>query len=320
MLEPRRAPRLGVKPLSTVVEAVGRTPLLRLRQLEAEEGLAAAGIEVYAKLEFFNPGGSVKDRPALQMVLDAREAGRLDGQKTLLDSTSGNTGVAYSWIGASLGLKVALVMPENVSQARKQITRAYGAELIFSDPLEGSDGAIRLARRLAEDQPEKYAYLDQYSNESNPKAHFLGTGREIWEATAGRVTHFVAGVGTSGTVMGTGRRLKQENPKIQILALEPDQPFHGLEGLKHLASSIVPPIYRPADRDETIFLSTEDGWDMAERLGQRSGLLVGHSSGAAAAGALRVARQLRDAGKPGVIVTIFPDRADRYFEPKRPGA
>jgi cysteine synthase B len=303
--------------LSAVVEAVGRTPLLRLRQLEAEEGLVAAKIELYAKLEFFNPGGSVKDRPALQMVLDARESGRLDGQKTLLDSTSGNTGVAYAWIGASLSLRVALVMPENVSSARKQIIGAYGAELIFSDPLEGSDGAIRLARQLAAGQPDRFAYLDQYSNESNPKAHFLGTGREIWEATAGRVTHFVAGVGTSGTVMGTGRRLKKENPAIQVLALEPDQPFHGLEGLKHLASSIVPPIYRAADRDETIFMPTEDGWDMSERLGRREGVLVGHSGGAAAAGALRVARQLRDAGKPGVVVTVFPDRADRYFEPRR---
>ncbi len=252
------------------------------------------------------------------MVLDAREAGRLDGGKTLLDSTSGNTGVAYAWIGASLGLKVALVMPENVSAARKQITRAFGAELIFSDPLEGSDGAIRLAQRLAVDEPDRFAYLDQDSNESNPKAHFLGTGREIWEATAGRVTHFLAGVGTSGTVMGTGRRLKKENPKIQILALEPDQPFHGLEGLKHLASSIVPLIYRSADRDETIFVSTEDGWDMSERLGRREGLLVGHSGGAAAAGVLRVAQQLRDAGKTGVIVTVFPDRADRYFEPNGP--
>ncbi|HUB07011.1 MAG TPA: cysteine synthase family protein [Myxococcales bacterium] len=302
------------------MEAVGCTPLLRLRHLEDEEGLAAAKIEIAAKLEFFNPGGSVKDRPALQMVLDAQAAGKLSAGKKILDSTSGNTGVAYAWIGAALGVPVTLVMPENVSQARKQITRAYGAELIFSDPLEGSDGAIRLARQLVERHPDRYVYLDQYGNESNPKAHYLGTGREIWEATAGRVTHFVAGIGTSGTLMGTGQRLRKENPRVQIVGVEPDQPFHGLEGLKHLQSSIVPPIYSEKGRDETLFISTEEGWEMAERLGRREGLLVGHSSGAALAGALRIARGLREAGKPGVIVTVFPDRADRYFEPVRPGA
>ncbi|MHB8419289.1 MAG: PLP-dependent cysteine synthase family protein [Myxococcales bacterium] len=313
-------PRLGVLPLLGAIDAVGRTPLLRLHHLEAEEGLVAAKVELYAKLEFFNPGGSVKDRPALQMVLDARAEGRLAAGKTLLDSTSGNTGVAYAWIGAALGLPVALVMPENVSQARKQITRAYGAELVFSDPLEGSDGAIRLARQLAHEKPARYVYLDQYGNESNPKAHYLGTGREIWEATAGRVTHFVAGIGTSGTLMGTGRRLKQENPRVQVIGVEPDEPFHGLEGLKHLGSSIVPAIYEVKGRDETLFVSTEAGWEMAERLGKREGLLVGHSSGAALAGSLRVARRLSEAGAPGVVVTVFPDRADRYFEPMRPGA
>ncbi len=315
-----RAPRLGVRPLGGAVEAVGRTPLLRLHHLEAEEGLEKAKIELAAKLEFFNPGGSVKDRPALQMVLDARADGRLVAGKRLLDSTSGNTGVAYAWIGASLGIPVSLVMPENVSAARKQITRAYGAELIFSDPLEGSDGAIRLARKLVQEQSDRYVYLDQYGNPSNPKAHFLGTGREIWEATRGRVTHFVAGIGTSGTLMGTGRRLRKENPRVQIVGVEPDQPFHGLEGLKHLESSIVPAIYEETGRDETLFIPTEEGWEMAERLGRREGLLVGHSSGAALAGALRVARRLRDAGTSGVVVTVFPDRADRYFEPVRPGA
>ncbi len=316
----RRPPRHGIRPLGSVLEAVGQTPLLRLRGLEAEEGLAAASVELYGKLEFENPGGSVKDRPALQMVLDARAAGRLAAGKGILDSTSGNTGVAYAWIGAALGVPVTLVMPENVSAARKQITAAYGAHLVFSDPLEGSDGAIRLARKLAADRPDAYLYLDQYSNPSNPKAHHLGTGREIWESTGGRVTHFVAGIGTSGTLMGTGRRLKEENPRVRVIGVEPDDPFHGLEGLKHLASSIVPAIYRAEDRDETLAISTDEGWAMAERLGKRAGLLVGHSSGAAVAGALRVARALRDAGTPGVVVTVLPDRADRYFEPVRPGA
>ncbi len=314
------AARFGVRPLASIVEAVGRTPLLRLHALEAEEGLVSAGVELYAKLEFQNPGGSVKDRPALQMILDASATGRLGPKKGVLDSTSGNTGVAYAWIGAALGLRITLVMPENVSDARKQITRAYGAKLIFSDPMEGSDGAIRLAQKLAAQRPDEYAYLDQYGNPANPKAHFLGTGREIWEATRGRVTHFVAGIGTSGTLMGTGRRLKRENPAVRVVGVEPDDPFHGLEGLKHLRSSIVPAIYRAEDRDETLFISTDEGWSMAERLGKRVGLLVGHSSGAAIAGALRVAGRLRDAGEKGVVVTVLPDRADRYFEPSRPGA
>ncbi len=311
---PVRLPRFGPRPLSSVVEAVGRTPLLRLHGFEREEGLVAAGVELYAKLEFFNPGGSVKDRPALQMILDARERGLLGSGKGILDSTSGNTGVAYAWIGASLGVPVTLVMPENVSTARKQITRAFGAEIVFSDPLEGSDGAIRLARQLAREQADRYVYLDQYSNESNPKAHFLGTGREIWQATQGRVTHFVAGVGTSGTVMGTGRRLKKENPRVRVVGVEPDESFHGLEGLKHLGSSLVPAIYRGGDLDETLHLSTDEGWDVALRLGKKEGLLVGHSSGAAVAGALRIARRLRESGERGVVVTVLPDRADRYFE------
>ena len=278
------------------------------------------GIELYAKLEFMNPGGSVKDRPALQMVLDAQAKGLFTPGKGILDSTSGNTGVAYAWIGAALGLRVSLVMPSNVSAARKEIARAYGAELIESDPMEGSDGAILLARKLAASSKDRYLYLDQYSNPSNPRAHFEGTGREIWAATGGRVTHFVAGVGTSGTVVGTGRRLRQESPRVKIVAVEPDDSFHGLEGLKHLASSLVPAIYDPALLDETIAMPTDEGWAVAERLGKREGLLVGHSSGAAVAGALRIARRLRDGGEGGVVVTVLPDRADRYFEPVRPGA
>jgi cysteine synthase B len=311
-----------VRPVASAVALVGHTPLLRLRGIESSEGLAAkgGGVELYAKLEYFNPGGSVKDRPALQMVLDARADGRLTASKRILDSTSGNTGIAYAWIGAALGLKVTLVMPGNVSAARKEITAAYGAEQVFSDPLEGSDGALRLARQLAEEHPERYVYLDQYSNPSNPKAHFKGTGREIWGATQGRVTHFVAGIGTSGTVMGVGRRLKAEKPSVRIIGVEPAESLHGLEGLKHLASSLVPEIYREADLDEKLAITTDDGWDMSERLGSKEGLLVGHSGGAALAGALRIARGLQDAGRAGVVVTVFPDRADRYFEVPVPRA
>jgi cysteine synthase B len=302
--------------LRSLVLAVGRTPLVRLSEIEKEEGLAGAAppVELYAKLEGFNPGGSVKDRPALQMVLDALQSGRLRDGVGLLDSTSGNTGVAYAWIGAALGLRVTLVMPENVTSARKEICRAYGAQIIFSDPLEGSDGAIRLACTLAKGEPDRYLYVDQYSNESNPRAHYEGTGREIWEATQGRVTHFVAGIGTSGTLMGSGRCLREKNPKVRVVGVQPDDAFHGLEGLKHLPSSIVPGIYREQEVDETVFLPTDEGWATAERLG-RMGILAGHSSGGALAAALRVARRLRERHEGGVVVTLFPDRAERYIEP-----
>ncbi len=299
--------------LASVVNAVGNTPLVRMQRV----GAAYPGVEVHAKLEFFNPGGSVKDRAALQMISDARARGLLRPGSTLIDSTSGNTGVAYSWIGAALGLKVALVMPSNVSVARKQITAAFGAELIYSDPMEGSDGAIRLVRKLVEENPDRYFYPDQYSNEANPRAHYLGTGREIWEQTQGRVTHFVCGIGTGGSVMGAGRRLKAENPRVQVLAVEPLEPMHGLEGLKHMPSSIVPVIYKEQELDEKLSIATDEGWDMSERLLAEEGLLVGHSAGAAMVGALRVAQRLHERGEQGVVVTLFPDRADRYFEPAR---
>jgi cysteine synthase B len=303
--------------LHSLALAVGRTPLVRLQRIERQEGLGAA-VQLYAKLEGFNPGGSVKDRPALQMVLDALQSGRLRKGMAVMDSTSGNTGVAYSWIGAALGIPVVLVMPENVTTARKRICRAYGAQIVYSDPLEGSDGAIRLARELAAQHADRYLYVDQYSNESNPKAHYLGTGREIWQATSGTVTHFVAGLGTSGTLMGTGRRLREENPEVQVIAVQPDDSFHGLEGLKHLETSIVPGIYREGNLDATLFVGTDEGWAWAERLGRIEGVLVGHSSGAALAGALRVARGLRDARKGGTVVVLFPDRAERYIEPEPP--
>lgn len=303
--------------MHALVDRVGHTPLVRIQKLARDLG----GVEVWAKLEWMNPGGSVKDRAALSMVRDALARGALRGGKTLIDSTSGNTGVAYAWIGAALGIPVALVMPENVSEARKRITKAYGARLIYSDPLEGSDGAIRLVRKLVAEEPDRWFYPDQYSNEANPRAHQTGTAREIWEQTGGRVTHFVAGIGTGGTVMGTGRGLRALNPAVKVIAVEPEEALHGLEGLKHMPSSIVPAIYKESEVDEKLSVATDVGWDLAERLSVEEGLLAGHSSGAALAGALIVARRLAAAGKGGVVVTLFPDRADRYLvEPTRRSA
>jgi cysteine synthase B len=246
------------------------------------------------------------------MIKDGIASGALTKDKTLIDSTSGNTGVAYSLVGAALGFRVALVMPENVSAARKQITQAYGTEIIYSSPMEGSDGAITMVRELVAKNPEKYFYPDQYSNEANPRAHYLGTGVEILEQTGGRVTHFVAGIGTSGTVMGTGRRLKEARREIQIVAVEPDDALHGLEGLKHMGSSLVPKIWRPAECvDRMMPMPTEEAWDVAERVAHHEGLFIGHSGGAAVAGAMRIANEI----ERGVIVTLLPDRGDRYFTP-----
>ena len=292
--------------LDALAQAVGNTPLYRLRSLEP------AGVEIHAKLEWFNPGGSVKDRAALQIIREALERGDLPG-RTLLDSTSGNTGVAYAWIGASLGLSVALVMPENVSEARKRLARAFGAQIIFSDPQEQSDGAIRLARKLAAEEPGRWYYADQYSNEANPRAHVVGTAREIWEQTSGRVTHAVLGIGTGGTVMGIGRGLKARRAEVQVIAVEPAEALHGLEGLKHMPSSLVPRIYREAELDRKLSIETDAGWDFAERLIREERLLAGHSAGAAAAGAVQIALELAARGEPGVVVTLFPDRADRYL-------
>ncbi|HET7786176.1 MAG TPA: cysteine synthase family protein [Myxococcales bacterium] len=292
--------------LDSLTQAVGNTPMVRLRSLEPP------GVEIHAKLEWFNPGGSVKDRAALRIIEEALPSLR---GRTLIDSTSGNTGIAYSWIGAALHVPVALVMPGNVSEARKRITRHFGAQIIYSDAQELSDGAIRLARAMVEAEPSKWFYADQYSNQANPRAHELGTAREIWEQTAGRVTHVVLGIGTGGTVMGTGRGLRARNPDVRIVAVEPAEPLHGLEGLKHMPSSILPPIYDEAQLDRKLSIATDAGWDMAERLIRDEGLLAGHSAGAAAAGAARIARELSDAGESGVVVTLFPDRADRYIPP-----
>jgi cysteine synthase B len=298
------------RPASSVLDLIGQTPMVRLRSVEKRVG---HDVEVWAKCEFTNPGGSVKDRAAAQMVKDALAQGRLGKGKILIDSTSGNTGVAYSMIGAALGIRVALVMPANVSIARKQITAAYGTELIFSSELEGSDGAIFMVRKLVEENPDKYYYPDQYSNESNPRAHYLTTGQEIIDAVGERITHFVAGIGTTGTIMGTGRRLKEHRSSIQVVAIEPDDSLHGLEGLKHLPSSLVPPIWRPEGVvDRRLPMPTEEAWDAADRLVGDEGLFVGHSSGAAVAGAERIARQ---AGPGACVVTILPDRGERYFGP-----
>ncbi len=295
--------------IASIADAVGNTPLVRLRSLERE----APGVEIFLKLEYANPGGSVKDRPALQMMRDAIADGRLTKDKTLIDATSGNTGVAYSLYGAALGYRVALVMPSNVSKARKEITRAFGTELIYSDPMEGTDGAIQKVRELVAEAPERWFYPDQYSNPSNPKAHYLGTGREILEQVGDRLTHFVAGLGTSGTMMGTTRRLKEHDPKIQCIAVEPEEALHGLEGLKHMASSIVPPIYDASVPDEILPVGTEAGWDMADRIARDEGLHIGHSSGANVFGALTIAKRL----ERGCVVTIAADRGDRYFAPMK---
>jgi S-sulfo-L-cysteine synthase (O-acetyl-L-serine-dependent) len=309
--------------IESVLDAVGNTPLLRLRNVASK----APDVEVYAKLEFANPGGSVKDRAALRMIRDALHDGRLTRDKVLIDSTSGNTGVAYSLFGAALGIKVRLVMPSNVSKARKDIARAFGTEIIFSDPMEGSDGAIRKVRAVVDESPDSYFYPDQYSNPGNPKAHYDGTGVEIVDALGDRITHFVAGVGTTGTIMGTSRRLHEhaearraKNPSartIHCVAVEPDQALHGLEGLKHLASSIVPAIFDSAVPDVFMPVTTEDGWDMSDRLAREEGLHVGHSSGANVFAAVTIAERLQLEGQGGCVVAIVCDRGDRYFAPMK---
>jgi len=302
---------LRARRIESVVDAVGDTPLLRLRKV----GSKAPDIPIYAKLEFANPGGSVKDRAALRMMQDALRAGHLAGGRTLLDSTSGNTGVAYSLFGAALGIPVELVMPSNVSRARKDIARSFGTRIRFSDPLEGSDGAMRVARAMADAEPERYFYPDQYSNPSNPLAHYLGTGPEILRDLGDQITHFVAGLGTSGTMTGTARRLKEHHRPIRCVAVEPDGPLHGLEGLKHMASSVVPAIYDPSMHDELFPVMTEDGWDMADRLAREEGLHVGHSSGANIHCAITIAERLQASQTPGCVVAIVADRGDRYFSP-----
>jgi S-sulfo-L-cysteine synthase (O-acetyl-L-serine-dependent) len=292
---------------ASVIDLIGKTPLLEIRRITA--GLLRPGVCIFAKLESFNPGGSVKDRAARKMVEVGLAKGELRPGKVIIDSTSGNTGIALAMVGAALGYPVELVMAANVSRERKRIISAFGAKAIYSDPLEGSDGAIVLCRKIIGENPERYFKPDQYNNEANPLAHFETTGPEIWRQTHGQVTHFVAGVGTSGTIMGAGRYLKMRNPAIQVISAEPDDPMHGLEGLKHMASSIVPGIFHEQQLDRKVPVSTEDSYDMVYALGQVEGILVGQSSGAAMIAALRVARELRE----GCVVTIFPDSGDKYL-------
>ncbi len=286
-------------------ELVGNTPLLRLRNTPTPSN----NVQIYAKAEWFNPGGSVKDRPALSMILDGERSGKLTAGKIILDATSGNTGIAYAWIGAARGYKVKLALPQNASEERKRILTSYGADLVLTSPLEGSDGAIREARRLYSESPDIYFYPDQYNNPANWKAHYDSTALEIWEQTSGRITHFVAGLGTSGTFVGTARRLKELNPNIKAFSFQPDSPFHGLEGLKHMPTAIVPGIYDPNIADENLEINTEEAHEYTRCLGKREGLLVGVSSGAALACALQVARTLES----GIVVTVFPDAGDKYL-------
>jgi S-sulfo-L-cysteine synthase (O-acetyl-L-serine-dependent) len=299
--------------LGNILDGIGNTPLFKLKKVTAH----VPDVEVYVKLEFLNPGGSVKDRPALRMVQDAIADGRFSSDRILIDATSGNTGVAYSMIGAAMGFKVQLVLPKNASQARKDITQAYGTELIYSSPMEGSDGAIRLVRKIVSENSEKYFYPDQYSNPSNPLAHYYGTGQEILDAVGDRLTHFVAALGTSGTAMGTTRRLHEHTRKVYCVAAEPAEAMHGLEGLKHMASSIVPGIYDPTTPDEILPVSTEAGWDMSERVAEEEGLFVGHSGGANIAAAIVLAERAQKEQGGGCIVTVACDRGDRYFDPVR---
>jgi cysteine synthase B len=294
---------------SSLPERIGNTPLLRLDQ--AVRGLE--GITLLGKAEWANPGGSVKDRAAASMVADARTRGLLVPGKTLLDATSGNTGIAFAMLGAALGFPVHLAMPANVSPERKRILHAYGAQVDWTDPDKGSDGAIRRARELAGNDPDRFYYADQYSNDANWLAHYRATGVEIWQQTAGRVTHFIAGLGTSGTFMGATRRLKELNPAIQAISFQPDSPFHGLEGLKHMGTSIVPAIYNPHLADRNLEIETEAAYDMAKRLAREEGLLVGISAAAAVVASLKIAKEEAAAGRRAVIVTVLPDSAEKYL-------
>ncbi len=292
----------------TVLDRVGNTPLLALQRV----GKEFPHVEFYAKAEWFNPGGSVKDRPALQMIREGERTGRLRPGKIILDSTSGNTGIAYAMIGAAKGYKVKLCLPASASMERKRILKAYGVEMVLTPGEEGSDGAIRRVRQIYAEDPEKYFYPDQYSNPANWQAHYQTMAEEIWAQTRGRVTHFVAGLGTSGTFIGTTRRLKELNPQIRAISLQPDSPFHGLEGWKHMATAIVPKIYDPNLADEDLPVRTEDAYHLVKRLAREEGLLVSPSAGAALYGCFRVARTIPP-DQHAVIVTVFPDSGDKYL-------
>ena len=292
----------------SIESSIGNTPLLRLRSVTRD---LPAGVELFVKAEHLNPGGSVKDRPALGMILEGERSGRLQPGMTVLDATSGNTGIAYGMIGAARGYAVTICLPQNASAQRKRILRSFGVKLIETDPLQSTDGAQNVARTLFAKNPEKYFYPDQYNNPANWRAHYESTAPEIWEQTEGRITHFIAGLGTSGTFVGTSRRLKELNPTIRAISIQPDSPFHGLEGLKHMATALVPGIYDPALADENVEVSTEAGQAMAHRLAREEGLLVGTSSGANVFAALRLALSLP---RGSVVVTILCDGGERYVD------
>jgi cysteine synthase B len=311
----------------SILDAIGNTPLFRLTSLERD----VPGTELYAKAEWLNPGGSVKDRPAARMICEAVAAGHLTPGRRILDATSGNTGIAYAMIGAALGYGVTLCIPSNITPERKRILKAYGPELIFTDPLDGSDGAIREARRRFRMDSTAVFYPDQYNNEFNWRAHYDTTAPEIWEQTDGRVTHFIAGLGTSGTFVGTGRRLRELNPAVTLASVQPDAAFHGLEGLKHMDTAIVPGIYDRGVADYDLRVSTDDAYAMTRRLAAEEGLLVGVSSGANLVGAMTLLRRREDApapsrrssaqpsygdARPRVVVVIFPDGGERYLSEK----
>jgi cysteine synthase B len=304
MSMPRALPQPpGIRAASSIPELIGNTPLLRIHRLASD----VPEVEVYAKAEWFNPGGSVKDRAALRMLRRGEDLGELGPGKTILEATSGNTGIALAMLGAALGYPVKLCVPATASMERKLLLRAYGAEIVETSALEGTDGAIREARRIYASAPERYFYPDQYENPANWQAHYRTTANEIWEQTRGRITHFVCGLGTSGTFVGVTRRLKEKAPDVRCLSVEPDGPFHGIEGWKHMASSIVPGIYDPELADDRLSVTTEEGYDMARRLAREEGLFVSVSGAAALTAALRVAE---DVGR-GVVVTVFPDSGAR---------
>jgi cysteine synthase B len=294
----------------SLIERIGNTPMLRLSALTRD----LPGVALLGKAEWYNPGGSVKDRAAANIVAEGRRTGSLRSGKILLDATSGNTGIAYAMLGAAEGFPVTLCMPENVSRERKQILQGYGANILYTDPADGSDGAIRMARELAAKHPDQYFYADQYSNDANWKAHYYGTASEIWQQTQGRITHFVSMLGTSGTFVGTTRRLKELNPSVQCISLQPDSSFHGIEGAKHMASAIVPKIYDSSLADQNLEISTEAAYAMARQLSRSAGLLVGISAAAAVVGCLEIARDLTlEKGQEAVIVTILCDSGDKYL-------
>jgi cysteine synthase B len=302
-------PLLARTEAEPLLATIGNTPLVRLEKIPQE----FPGVEIFCKAEYFNPGGSVKDRAAANMILDGERSGKLNPDRTILDSTSGNTGIAYAMIGANRGYKVKLVLPGNASPERKRILKAYGAETLFSDPDEGSDGAIRLCRQIYMEDPDRYFYPDQYNNPANWRAHFDHTGPEILKQSGGRLTHFVASMGTSGTFMGVGRRLRRDAPEVKCISVQPSSGFHGLEGLKHMPTAIRPGFYDETLADGNIWMDTEDAYRMVRRLAREEGLLVGISSGSNVHAATVVARELAGRGESGIIVTVLCDSAEKYL-------